>query len=388
MLEKEINLQKDTDTKQSLYLVTMPIGIGDITYALAALEQIVKNDPSANGKIDVVCTNAQTEFFKIDPRVNRIIINQPNADQTLLTKIFIGEQSQQNLLKDLKKNNYKAIFPGNAAMLFDLRIGRQLMLPNINLMLQSYLALRKLKDVPVRVIVKKIINLYFAENHLEYDIDDRVDLYISEETLMKAAYQIQKIKEIAQTNPSMNRIIIVSKDTTSSFTRPPTELLNSAISKTLEQDPNLIVYILPSFTDAGASSRLYSKLAHYGKRVQLMSPNRENSLLYVTALIDQADLLITPDTGIMHLAAARKIVVEKTAQIYAKNSLPIIALFGATNPGLYGYAQRSTIIGRGRKEQTKLQPGFYKNACTPKNINYFSHIDAEELQKKIHTILT
>src|ERR1700730_1395320 len=57
-----------------VYLLTMYKGIGDsVAFGLSAIDQILQNDPSAAGKIDVLCNHIQAEIFEHDPRVNRII---------------------------------------------------------------------------------------------------------------------------------------------------------------------------------------------------------------------------------------------------------------------------------------------------------------------------
>ena len=55
--------QEAQEINQSMYLVTVPIGIGDMMYGLSAIDQIIKNIPSAFGRIDVLCTQKQAEIF-------------------------------------------------------------------------------------------------------------------------------------------------------------------------------------------------------------------------------------------------------------------------------------------------------------------------------------
>ena len=65
------------------------------------------------------------------------------------------------------------------------------------------------------------------------------------------------------------------------------------------------------------------------------------------------------------------------------NVTKVIALFGGTNPGLYGYSARTEILGRGRKEQRSVRPGLLKEGYDPKGREYFNHIPPEELQDAI-----
>lgn len=160
-------------------------------------------------------------------------------------------------------------------------------------------------------------------------------------------------------------------------------MLSGALTTLLEKDPRYIVYILPSYTDTSASQILFDELfKKFSTRIQIMSQSPRPSPLFVTALIDQSDILITGDTGTMHLAAAKKVLAAPTSED-PRNNTRIIAIFGGTNPGLYGYSRHSRIIGRGRDDQKHLRPGFLKEGYNPKDRNYFTHISPLELTTAI-----
>ena len=61
----------------------------------------------------------------------------------------------------------------------------------------------------------------------------------------------------------------------------------------------------------------------------------------------------------------------------------MIALFGGTNPGLHGYTKQTIILGRGRKEQSAVIPGIFKEAYIGKEHNFFDHIAPHELADAI-----
>ena len=61
----------------------------------------------------------------------------------------------------------------------------------------------------------------------------------------------------------------------------------------------------------------------------------------------------------------------------------MIALFGGTNPGLHGYSKQTIILGRGRKEQSAVIPGIFKEAYNGKQHNFFDHIAPHELTDAI-----
>jgi hypothetical protein len=130
-------------------------------------------------------------------------------------------------------------------------------------------------------------------------------------------------------------------------------------------------------------------LNQYGDRIQLLAKEPTPHLLYETAAMDFADVVITPDTATLHLAAAEKVLVDdgQPSQLQFKNENNVIALFGATNPALFSYPFVTTL-GRGRREQKKVQPGLYKNGKTPHpNVDYLSHIKPAELTAAILSLL-
>ena len=66
-----MNIVKEATSR---FLVMMAMGIGDaVAVGLSAIDQIVKNEPEADGKIDVVCNDLQSDIFRYDPRINTII---------------------------------------------------------------------------------------------------------------------------------------------------------------------------------------------------------------------------------------------------------------------------------------------------------------------------
>ena len=182
-----------------------------------------------------------------------------------------------------------------------------------------------------------------------------------------------------------SRLLVVAPDTASVITRPPTDLLAPAIAHALQECEQLMVCILPSYTDPKSSENLWRALtSEFDGRVCAMLAEPGLGLLDTAALIDQADILVTGDTGIMHLAAATKrLKGDDNPGFLPKNAVKIIALFGGTNPGLYGYSRRTIIIGRGRKEQMSYRPGIAKESYNPKGRNFFDHIAPQQVTEAI-----
>lgn len=374
-------------------LITMPYGIGDAVYiGLSAVDQVVKNDPERTTQIDVMCNPLQTEIFLYDPRLTSIITVEkdlfPTQDKkTWVRAVFPGKRTRE-LFAFLQKQNYAAIFPGNMAFTFLHRLGGKVLYPGLRSVAKDFLTIRNYGDAPASRRVRTIINTYYGNNLSEPEIGEEIPLYINPLYVERAKKEVEQVKISSGIDPNEAKIVVVAPDTASGVTRPPTHLFTEGLMPVLRKNPSCIVYILPSFTDIDATQRLFKSLSSYfGDRIQRMPDGPRPSLLYSTALVDQSDVFVTGDTGIMHLAAAFKINPDNCS-LKQNNKTRIVALFGGTNPGLYGYHMQTKIIGRGRKDQKYIRPGFLKEGYDPKDRDYFSHVSPQEITKAIESALT
>ncbi|MFQ6070930.1 MAG: glycosyltransferase family 9 protein [Candidatus Aminicenantales bacterium] len=137
---------------------------------------------------------------------------------------------------------------------------------------------------------------------------------------------------------SRARKILFNPDTSSRFTQIPFSF-QLELLKGILPDKNLDQLLLSSgFTFKGIEKRLDAKLpSHLRKKVILIPPTV--SIEEYTALIDRCQLFISGDTGPLHLAAARKIVVH--AENQCRNSTAVVNIFGATDSRIYGYDSSS-----------------------------------------------
>jgi len=180
-------------------------------------------------------------------------------------------------------------------------------------------------------------------------------------------------------------LLVVAADTASVVTRPPTALLAAAIAGALRRCPELVVCILQGLTDPNTGKNLLHSLSSdFDGRVFMVPVEPRARLLDVAAFIDQANIFVTGDTGLMHLAVTEKRLREgANAGLLPHHSVKIIALFGGTNPHLFGYSGQTTILGRGRKEQLTLVPGIFKGSYDPKGQDMFDHISPQHLTDAI-----
>jgi hypothetical protein len=208
---------------------------------------------------------------------------------------------------------------------------------------------------------------------------------MNSEQVKNARAVVSKLKERSKVSPENGKLLVVASDTTSDITRPPVDLLATSIGEALRNDNDIIVCILQGYTDPNAAQQLFENLtAEFEDRIFLLPAEAEAKLLDVVAFIDQSDIFITGDTGLMHLAAASKKLREgDDATYYPNNSVKIIAMFGGTNPCFYGYGKRTIIVGKGRKEQMAFIPGIVKESHHPEGKNLFDHISPHQLTEAI-----
>jgi len=376
------------------FLLIMPIGIGDaVAVGSTMVDQIIKNDPEAWGSIDIMCNEVQAELFQYDPRMNRIIrvdrVLFPNFDSRTWIRGIIRNPEAAPLVHFLRKRRYEAIFPGLFAPALYYRLHAPLVFPGAFQIVRDFWALRKHVDRPISKTTRQLVNAYFQNKLPEPEIDEEIPLYLSAEHVQEAMAAVARIKEIAPVPREKSRLLVVGPDTTSIVTRPPTHLLADGIAGALRSVPDLLVSILPSYTDTRASKNLWHALsADFADRLFLMSSDPRPSLLETSTFIDQADIFLTGDTGLMHLVTATKKLGKADSTVYTpRNSVKIIAIFGGTNPGLYGYSKRTLILGRGRKEQMQVGPNIFKEAYNSSSRDFFDHISPCQVTEAILSVL-
>lgn len=372
------------------FLITLAAGIGDaVVVGLSAIDQIVENDPEAYGTIDVLCNSLQSQIFEEDPRINRIIQTDTlffaGSSVTQWPRAIILDNEARQITHFLQKRHYEAVFPSIMAPGLYWALHAYMMYPNLVKLVRDLLIRRAPSDVPVYKMVRQTVNRYFRKDIPPSALSDEIPLYVGTRHIQQAITVIEHLKQASPLQEARAQVLLVAADSNSQVTRPPTHLLAAALVAALRRYNCLIVFILPSYSDTTATENLKSALGPgVAERVFTLPAEPRPSLLELAALIDQADLFVTGDTGVMHLAAATKRVRQAGAGPYApRNSAKIVALFGGSNPDVWGYQQRTTIVGRGRKEQRTFRPGFVKELYQSKGKDFFDHISPQQLAEAI-----
>jgi ADP-heptose:LPS heptosyltransferase len=376
------------------FLITLDKGIGDTAIVgLSAIDQIIQNDPAAYGKIDVLCNPIQSQIFEFDPRINRVI--QTDSQFSLgpqrtewLGGIVLNFEAAQ-VIDFLRNRHYEAILPAIVAPGLYLRLHSHLMYPQVLKLTKNLLLRGAPSDVSMRKLIRQMVNKYFGNNIPLASLSDEVVLFMDVKHICKAVMVIEQMKEESSVDSGNARVLLVATDSGSIVTRPPTHLLAPALADVLRKSHNLIVSILPAYTDTMAAKNLELALQpEFAGRVLMLPDESKFTFLETAALIDQADIFVTGDTGVMHLAAATKsIVQDQSTPIAPGNSVKIIAVFGGTNPDIWGDSERTLIVGRGRKEQRSFGPGFVKEMYNPKGKDLFDHILPQQLTEAIISLL-
>ncbi|MCK4431236.1 MAG: hypothetical protein KAW19_08020 [Candidatus Aminicenantes bacterium] len=133
-------------------------------------------------------------------------------------------------------------------------------------------------------------------------------------------------------NPYAKKILF-NPDTTSQYTFIPfkfqLELLKGILSH-----KKLTLLLNCGYIFKGIEKKLLNEIPSTLREKIVVIP-RDIPIDVYAALIDNSDLFITGDTGPLHIAAARKYIVNSDARF--ENSTAIIGIFGATSAKIYGY---------------------------------------------------
>lgn len=372
------------------FLITLDRGIGDTALVgLSAVDQIIQDDPAAYGKIDILCTPLQSQIFEYDPRINRVIQTDKNFSagphvKEWLRGIILDAEAAQ-IIHFLQSRRYEAVLPAIVAPGLYLRLHSHLMYPQVFKLAKNLILQGLPSDIPMRKFIRQMVNRYFGKDIPASELRDEVLLYLDTQQIRKAVMVIEQMKKGSNVVSENARVLLVATDSGSIVTRPPAHLLAPALADVLRKSHNLIVGILPAYTDTMAAKNLELALEpEFAGRVFMLPDESTFTLLETAALIDQADIFVTGDTGVMHLAAATKNVGQTETTAFApKNSVRIIAIFGGTNPDIWGDGERTIIVGRGRREQRSFSPGFVKEMYNPRDKDLFDHISPQELAEVI-----
>ncbi|MGH2496671.1 MAG: glycosyltransferase family 9 protein [Ktedonobacteraceae bacterium] len=371
-------------------LLAIPWGIGDaISVGLSAVDQITRNDPDGHVKIEILCNHLQSELLEHDPRIYRLIQVEtglfPSSEAGSWKRGIVLPPATEKLAEFLRAQHYSAVMPFLFSPTFFYRLHTPLIFLSPKEVWHLFCVLKRGEEVSLQTFIRQIINRYFGEKLPEPAGDETIPLYICREHVQNAMREMEWIKGQAAVFGEQAKVLLVAPDTSSVVTRPPTSLLAEGVAGALKRHDDLLVAVIPGYSDCNAVPNLMRALApSFPGRIVPMPAEPKRPLPELAAFIDQSDIVITGDTGILHLAVATKKIRNATGEAYKpRNAVKIIVLYGGTHPGLYGYNKRTLTLGKWRKEQRALVPGLIKEIYDPKGKNLFDHIPPQQLTDAI-----
>jgi len=214
-------------------------------------------------------------------------------------------------------------------------------------------------------------------------------------TLTLSDSTIEQARHFLKSNNLFNGdpLIFYNPDASSPFTRVPLELQVSIITK-LAQLPYRIVL------GAGHTAKYIElsllKPLSFPQRHKITIIPPSMPLDCYAALIDFADLFITGDTGLLHIAGAHKVARSKSYNF--RNKTAIFSIFGATPARIYGYdSELPEFLPANQEAPSHVYISespcrnitcINKMAKTCKAVHCFEFIDTEKILSDIRSYLS
>lgn len=175
-----------------------------------------------------------------------------------------------------------------------------------------------IEEFPFNIRPKTKPKTKFPENHLY--------------TTQQLCNKTRKVMDKLNINPHAKKILF-NPDTASPYTLIPfkfqLELLKGILSY-----KKLTLLLNCGFIFKDIEKKLLNEIPSFLKKKIVVIPTDIPIDVYA-ALIDNSDMFITGDTGSLHIAAAKKIIVN--SDNHFRNSTAVIGIFGATSAKIYGY---------------------------------------------------
>src|SRR5947209_2833001 len=175
--KQAFSLNRIGNIDNPLFLVTMYKGIGDaVLVGLSFVDQIIKEDPQAFGKIDILCNSVQAAIFEHDPRVNRIILTNNSlfspSEMTMWLNGITLDAETTALIHFLRARHYTAVFAFMFAPGFYLRLRSKIVYPNLLQLRKDFLSLSRQVDVPMSKITRRMVSNYFGNKRALSELSD------------------------------------------------------------------------------------------------------------------------------------------------------------------------------------------------------------------------
>ncbi len=310
-------------------LVIPDINIGDAIILQSFLSNLKKYFPAI--KINYAYQAKSFPLIKANPEIE-------NHYPIFKSIGFPSKEDLENLKNIIKSNDYDLIF--NFCPYFSRNIFRSAKAPVIYPIrliaeiIRAYSSNNQKAQITFRLnkfssgLLKKIDSDKELENRSEKDLS-KGQLILTEQVYLKTIKAMDKLGiDSDKTN------ILYNPDSSSRYTLVPhsiqVRLLKGILS--INKLDNLLMNC--GFIFKGIEKKLLAEIpSHLRKKITII-PSDTDIDIY-TGLIDNVRILISGDTAPIHIAAAKKYILDSNNSF--NNSTAIISIFGATSAKIYGY---------------------------------------------------
>ena len=278
--------------------------IGDVVLTTPVFRALKKEFP--NSKIDILIKDGTKELLKHDPNVNNLVICKKEwlrnkLDITYFLSLTKKLKNKYDLVIDLHTSPLNILF---AFLIGGYRIGYAFRGFGFLLNKTKFTA-KKEHIINRNLNLLKLININHKDKKMEVFYSKEEETYIN--TLLKK----HKLtgKKLICINPGTLRTNKLWQNSKW-----------AELSNRLIKDFNAYIIFTGSPKEKPLINSITSQTKNKGKTINFAG---KTNLLQLATLIKKCKLLISPDTGPLHIARA----VET----------PLIGLYGSTNPYIWGY---------------------------------------------------
>jgi len=324
--------------------------IGDIILA-TPLIRILKNKYK-NAIIDFIINKPFKEIVEYNPYIDNIIIYDKSKSIKDNLKI------KKNL-----QNNYKIIDLHNnlRTIMFRKVLGKYVKIDKNRI---QKLKLVYLKQVPKAKICIPMLYINTAKKLFDIEYDNKgLELWLPEEKENKI-YLPNKQKPFI-----LNKIALApgAKHFTKRWLY---HYFVELIIKLNKEYSNIEFNLIGGIDDKIICNEILSEIKTKNSNININDFSGEESLITTTRIINNCNLMITNDTGVMHIAAARKV--------------PIVALFGSTTTSL-GFTPFEVPYIVCEDENLKCRPCTHigRKNCPKKHFKCMNNLTPDKVFNKI-----
>ena len=330
-------------------LIVKISALGDILHALPVLKALKQSHPDVF--TGWLVARAYKEILEGNPYLDKIFVFERERWRGMKNCLFRQNEIWQ-LLKEIRSEGFDTCLDLQGLFrsgFFTFLSGASRRLGFGNAREFSTLAYNERVDVPISIIHAVDRNAYLAERIVQQPVPRDFPVFLSEQDKQKANFWLQG-----------KPCIIMAPGTRWPSKRWPTNYFGKLIDDLLIAY-NATIALVGAKGDAGLGEQILSSTRFPEKVVNLIG---KTSIKELCAVMSKADLVISNDSGPMHIAAAM--------------GAKVLALFGPTD------TQKTSPYG---KNHIVLQHEYGCNPCRnrvcSKQPTCMEHLLPEEVKKHI-----